>query len=777
MARRIGPRYQKRRNKKSSNPSVALGESALTALNTPKPVSKHQEGSGEGEDMEWVHHESHNAAGDQKDGEDGYFRGESHMNPEAAPFVSAGGLQGLREQQQHNPVSLPQEIQVPTVESIPFYAQYSFPSVYNRPQTPYPTAYFPYYSQPYYPLYSPCFAYIPTSWSTLPCWGPCCYTSMSDPAGNNQKRQHWAYAPPTQELRPVAMNRAMPVPAPVQGPTNRPIFAPFVVNRTRPSQIGGLQPPIAPPARIQPLHQASELPKDAKQVPSQGNASQGSTAPKQQEYKGPFIVPPVIKPASIVPSVNTHSTVSQTESHKTTERVKEQTQQQGPVASVTRQMAATSLTNTNSIAVVEVNNISVTNNTILVQGKPFEIPIDDGVRYSIPPKGGVLKLMNIPYGISKQEVVHLMGRKAKLLPQHLGTPVHIIMDRSTAKTMDCYVEFFSTEDAKQTLEWLNRGLPGAPPRLGDRHIDVEMSSQDELLKDLFPRAKCIVWQNGKPILTPNNDAYSVGFQGFLTGEETFCMIRNAEMPKRAPFASKCPQRTYEALISTLYKFPWHATTLYTVEQRNSLYYACYRQLQALVPRVAEQKTLGLDRRLLLDLLNAGLRCPTFNDRQKAALHIAANDMNAYKNTPETLKYWPFDILIRKPSASIEAVNKFASLVAASAGRKKFGTEILRNNWKSSPGITSPFGHIWFEFTPAHTHLQWNMAVQYEIKILQGIVEEGLKAIGNAPQQRTPRVSLAPPAAGNNAANRPFGVSSSCSAGTPQIGNRGLRRHT
>lgn len=75
-----------------------------------------------------------------------------------------------------------------------------------------------------------------------------------------------------------------------------------------------------------------------------------------------------------------------------------------------------------------------------------------------------------------------------------------------------------------------------------------------------------------------------------------------------------------------------------------------------MPRVAEARTLGLDSRLVLDLLNAGLYCPTFTERQKAALHSAANDASAYNSSPETAKFWPFDILVQKPNVSREAAN-------------------------------------------------------------------------------------------------------------------------
>lgn len=107
------------------------------------------------------------------------------------------------------------------------------------------------------------------------------------------------------------------------------------------------------------------------------------------------------------------------------------------------------------------------------------------------------------------------------------------MERSTAKTMDCYVEFESASNAEDTVNRINRIYEtGRPPRLGNRHVDVELSSQDALLKDLFPRAKCVVWKNGIPFALTNNDPYSTGFAGFLTSEEVVGAIRHAEIPHR-----------------------------------------------------------------------------------------------------------------------------------------------------------------------------------------------------------------------------------------------------
>ncbi|EEP79641.1 predicted protein [Uncinocarpus reesii 1704] len=711
-------------------PLLIVHSSNMTTPGSPATVANGPLGIKEERQTEVFEEASGYSIGKRSIGAFRRFAGKSHMNPEAAPFIPS--YQGRRrEQQEHKPAQSQQEFQFPSANFFPPQSPFP-PSVYNSP-SPFPQSNPPFFYQPYspafyptYPSYIPWFRHpLPNSVSQSFCYQPCCYSPMASSQGNNYGNKHWAYAPPPQGNHGRGMDR----PAPGQGPfhqsANGHARQPSIANPTQNNQFRGFQP-TAPPARNNQVNQNNPFQRDNRQHSTSNNASRGPVAPQHQEYRGPLIVPPSLR-QSQTSNRNTHFATNER-----LERVDEGLQHQATVASLSHQLAAVNLTNNNADVFNQVKSISVTNNIITVQGMPFEIPIDDGTRYSSPATGGVLKLMNIPYNVSRQEVVHLMGRKARLLPHHLGTPVHIIMDRSTAKTMDCYVEFLTLEDAKETIDWLNRGLPGAPPRLGDRHIDIEMSSQEELLKDLFPRAKCIVWKEGRPILTPNNDAYSVGFQSFLTAEEIYCMIRNAEMPKRAPFATKCPQRTYEALISTLYKFPWYATTLYTVEDRNRLHFACFSQLQALAPRVAEKRTLGLDSRLILDLLNAGLSCPTFTDRQKVALYSAAGDPNTYNTSPVSIRFWPFDTLARKANVTEETVNKFARVVAASLERKKPGTEILANKWVPRPGVASPFGQIWLEFASGHTHLKWDVAVQYETKVLQGLVEEGLKATRAGP---------------------------------------------
>lgn len=92
------------------------------------------------------------------------------------------------------------------------------------------------------------------------------------------------------------------------------------------------------------------------------------------------------------------------------------------------------------------------------------------------------------------------------------------------------------------------------------------------------------------------------------------------------------------------------TELYTVADRNKLFKAVEKQLKALVPQVKRKQTLGLNERLLNDLLNSGLRCPSFNERQKFYLHIAVGH-NAKFFMPFSSACWPFDVMIRKPGAT------------------------------------------------------------------------------------------------------------------------------
>ncbi|KAL2820019.1 hypothetical protein BJX63DRAFT_444974 [Aspergillus granulosus] len=357
---------------------------------------------------------------------------------------------------------------------------------------------------------------------------------------------------------------------------------------------------------------------------------------------------------------------------------------------------------------------------------PSEMPIGSLVHQREPPMWGVVKVSNIPYSITKQEIFQFLGRQARLIGPENGCPIHIIMERSTAKTMDCYVEFQTQSDAKDTVIRINRIYEtGRAPRLGNRHVDVELTDQNELLKDLFPRAKCIVWRGGMPYLMPNNDPYCTGFTGFFTREEIILAIRHAEIPHRSPFQEKCPQRCYESTISTLYKYPWYAPELYTVHDRNQLFELANRHMLSLLSRVKRVNTIGLDRKLLYDLLQAGLKCPAFNERQKYTLCINSEISSEINKFPEIGKWFPFDCLVKMPNFPEEIHMYYASLISTGTVPKVGNIELPNLFPTEHPTLRSPYGPVWFEWPQSvSSSITWESAVNHEMVILSSLVFSG-----------------------------------------------------
>jgi hypothetical protein len=179
--------------------------------------------------------------------------------------------------------------------------------------------------------------------------------------------------------------------------------------------------------------------------------------------------------------------------------------------------------------------VELTNNgcaTMTFQDAVRNVPFEDNARRAKPPHWGVVKMTNVPYDVTKQEVLSYLGRSAKVITANFGCPVHITMERSTGKTMDVYVELFSYADAHNVVEKIkNFKANNRQTKIGDRHVDVEMSSQQELMKALFPKARCIEWHGAEPkILSPGEGESP--FKSFITREELVMTVQWAEAPKR-----------------------------------------------------------------------------------------------------------------------------------------------------------------------------------------------------------------------------------------------------
>ena len=288
-----------------------------------------------------------------------------------------------------------------------------------------------------------------------------------------------------------------------------------------------------------------------------------------------------------------------------------------------------------------------------------------------------------------------LGPHAKVITPDLGPAIHIIMDRPTGKTMDCYVEFFSTPDARAASNSLNL-RPRHMVRINDRVVDVVTSSQAELLKELFPKAKNVSWEGGMPTIQEAKELYNTGFKTFVSAEEMGLLVRHAEQPHRVSnrasfylfsatrltslesnFTQRSPQRTYEAMISLLAKFPWYATGHYTLATRNQIFAATRSMLHILTINVSKSykssaggfdehgsvspydspagrsgsKNLAsphISEDLLKDLLSAALNAAGFSERQRWELSEATDNVRQQIRISPLSQWWPFEVLGRKP---------------------------------------------------------------------------------------------------------------------------------
>ncbi|KAJ6008629.1 hypothetical protein N7522_003645 [Penicillium canescens] len=299
--------------------------------------------------------------------------------------------------------------------------------------------------------------------------------------------------------------------------------------------------------------------------------------------------------------------------------------------------------------------------------KGAQIPFIATVDVVKPSPFGVVLVSNIPYGVTREEATHFLGSDYQYLANHNGAcPIHIMMERSTGKTMDCYFEFITQELAERVAARLRVAYDArSAPKMGSRHVEVELSSQNALLKALFPLAKCVTWENGSPVLLENVDKWSTGFDGFLTDEELFCLGRHSDAPHRSAFASKVPQRCYESIITTIWKFPWYATGMYTIHTRNQVFDLLKKMVDNLRNHLQRTtRTVGLDQRLLRELAWCGVLCPGFNPRQKYSIAYKSG-LDEFDNVldHDWCLYFSFDTLNYADDHPLQVYQSYAFLVS------------------------------------------------------------------------------------------------------------------
>ncbi|GFP53045.1 hypothetical protein TASIC1_0002022900 [Trichoderma asperellum] len=296
---------------------------------------------------------------------------------------------------------------------------------------------------------------------------------------------------------------------------------------------------------------------------------------------------------------------------------------------------------------------------------PSNFPFVESARMAKPMNWGIIKLKNIPFATTRAEVIAFLGRNSKILNDS-DEGVHIIMDKVTSKTMDAYVEFVSLEDAMRAVERHRLNVAsGRFARLGDRAIDVEVTSQGHLMKDLFPIARGVFWYGAVPEILPykHNQPWD-NFKGFISEEEMVMLVKHVEVPHRRP---------YECMISTIKKFPWFRTDCITIKEREAIYQATLSLIRQLTRSILFQEdTSHLTPLLLRRLVSAAMFCPAFTPCMKDGIawmtNMQALDMEYYQ-LPRFSNSWRHQYAIGpKPGFPLDLVEWYVAVIREQSSR-------------------------------------------------------------------------------------------------------------
>ncbi|CAK3894378.1 hypothetical protein DOTSEDRAFT_49044 [Lecanosticta acicola] len=406
------------------------------------------------------------------------------------------------------------------------------------------------------------------------------------------------------------------------------------------------------------------------------------------------------------------------------------------------------------------------------------LPLLELGRQIAPSKAGVIRIKDIPYATTRQEMTAFVGRNAQILRQPQGSPyhaVHIMMERETGKTMDCFIEFASPNEAAYVArQFARRVEAGRPPKVGDREVEVVYSSQDELLSELFPRAKHTRFSGGQPVIdkAPRKyyaDVDADGFKCFVHPEECIMLIKFANMSDRAPFASKSPCRVYEHWITTLVKFPWYALDYITIKERRRMFDCTVELLRILVEHLRRSNgrysPLEPTPAILQELVVAALTCPGFSEKQKHSI-VFQMSQHGYKSMAdghsvnvrlgghhELCSTWPFASLGVIPGTDRNLLLFFAGLFrkATATSPEKSGSLASRMTSQNA-GIDKPMGNLKIKY-PGNSD---EMSLSDVAKLEYGYVENMLKAVLPLPPAPTGSGSGSGSGSGGHGSSFDFG---------------------
>ncbi|KAI2639449.1 hypothetical protein GGS21DRAFT_538162 [Xylaria nigripes] len=341
---------------------------------------------------------------------------------------------------------------------------------------------------------------------------------------------------------------------------------------------------------------------------------------------------------------------------------------------------------------------------------PKYLPFTEGFKYSFPvEENGVIIIKNIPYETTRSEIIALLGKTCKILSDKLE-PIHISIDRVTSKTLDAFCELTSLDAAIEMVEKFKKNAEnGRITRLGARIVDVELSSQTNLMLSLFPSTRYGVnWIGARPEIVQKAKWSWENFRGFFTVEEMIMLTKHIENSQRSLYARICPERPYECMISTIRKIPWYKAEHITIKQRHALYDACAKMIETLstkinrVGNVERAESQRLTPQLLNRLVISAMLCPGFSVVQKHNLaclagvtQSKARDFNQPPHAESWRHLWT---LIPKAGMPIDVLEWYIAVIREETNRVVQGLDISRRMPLQGmmQGLDGYWGFFWAE---------------------------------------------------------------------------------
>ncbi|KAH0422438.1 hypothetical protein CcaCcLH18_12813 [Colletotrichum camelliae] len=350
---------------------------------------------------------------------------------------------------------------------------------------------------------------------------------------------------------------------------------------------------------------------------------------------------------------------------------------------------------------------------------------------------GVVKIGNIPFVTNRSEIIAVLGRNSRIL-NDTEEPVHIIMERVTGKTTDAYVEFHTLEDATKAVEKHQQNLSrGRITRIGQRPVEIELSSQSALMKDLFPSSRGVFWNGCNPqVLADNPQEPWENFKGFVSNEEMTMLVKHVEVPHRSPFSKECPQRPFECLISTLTKFPWHMKTHITVQQRHAMHKATCDLLRILVGSIRDHRDeVNLTQRLLKRVVAAAMRCEGFSATQKddVAYLVDMEEMEQRSfGQPRFAESWRhLYVLVPKNGVPLDVIEWYISVIRDETNRFLESQPFQEKCQTRAIGDATDgyFGYFWRELNhpvgPIFDTMTLAQLASHEYQTMESIIRRAL----------------------------------------------------